>query len=99
MRAYYADGAVTVYHGDCREVLHVLSKRDRRTTSRHRIDSEDAVVPWVFRVRQAAEVASVSEQLLRKLIRSRRLAVVRIGRSVRIPRGELLRLCGLEDHR
>ena len=43
---------------------------------------------------QSAELLCVSKSLLRKLASTGRLRVVRIGRCVRIPRDELLRLSG-----
>jgi excisionase family DNA binding protein len=46
----------------------------------------------LFTVAQAAEVLSWSELSLRKLITDKKLAVVRLGRSVRIPSTELDRL-------
>jgi excisionase family DNA binding protein len=43
-------------------------------------------------VQQAAKALSWSELSLRKLITDKKLAVVRLGRSVRIPQSELDRL-------
>lgn len=44
--------------------------------------------------RQVARAANISERTVRKLVRRGDLAAVRIGRSVRVPRAEVLRLCG-----
>lgn len=43
-------------------------------------------------VRQAAQLLNWSELSLRKLITDDKLAVIRLGRSVRIPQSELDRL-------
>lgn len=56
----------------------------------------EAAQTVLFRVDQVAEVLNVSPQMIRKLINSRRVAIVRIGRAIRIPRGEVLRLCAPE---
>jgi excisionase family DNA binding protein len=50
-----------------------------------------------FTYRDVAHAASISERMVKKLVRSGRLRVVRIGRSVRVPRSELQRLCGVND--
>ena len=47
--------------------------------------------------RQVARAANISERMVRALVRRGNLAVVRIGRSVRVPRREVFRLCGLEE--
>jgi excisionase family DNA binding protein len=44
---------------------------------------------------QFADGANLSESMVRKMIRTGQLRVVRIGRSVRIPKSELLRLFAL----
>jgi excisionase family DNA binding protein len=36
--------------------------------------------------------------MVRKLVKHGGLTVVRIGRSVRVPRTEVLRLCGATEH-
>ena len=43
-------------------------------------------------VKEAADLLSVSQPSVRKWIATGRLAVVHLGRSVRIPRSELLRI-------
>ncbi len=47
-----------------------------------------------FTYKEAAHAASISEPMVRKLVRAKQLEVVRIGRCVRIPKDALLRLCG-----
>jgi len=42
---------------------------------------------------EASDALRISPGMLRKLIRNGQLQVVRIGRSVRVPRHEVLRLC------
>jgi excisionase family DNA binding protein len=56
-------------------------------------ESEDQVEPLAFTYRQTARTANISERMVRKLAHSGRLAVVRIGRAVRVPKREVLRLC------
>jgi excisionase family DNA binding protein len=41
---------------------------------------------------EAAEMLSVSVSTVRKLVAKRNLRIVKLGRSVRIPRSEILRL-------
>jgi excisionase family DNA binding protein len=48
--------------------------------------------------RQVARAANISERMVRKLVRRGTLTAVRIGRSVRVPRTEVLRLCGASEH-
>ncbi len=52
-----------------------------------------------FTYRQVAEAANISERMVRKLVRQGSLEAVRIGKSVRIPRREVLRLCGAGESR
>jgi excisionase family DNA binding protein len=47
-----------------------------------------------FTYEETAEAAGVSEALVRKLVASGKLEVVKINRCARIPRHALLRLCG-----
>lgn len=46
----------------------------------------------LLNVRQAASRLNVSVSSLRRWIREGRIAIVKLGRAVRIPEGELLRL-------
>jgi excisionase family DNA binding protein len=46
---------------------------------------------------EASQLASISLGMMRKLARKGQLEVVRIGRSVRVPKRELLRLCGVSN--
>jgi excisionase family DNA binding protein len=48
----------------------------------------------LFTFGDVSRLAEISESMVRKLARTGQIAVVRIGRSVRVPRQELLRLCG-----
>jgi excisionase family DNA binding protein len=47
--------------------------------------------------RQVARAANISERMVRKLVRRGSLTVVRIGKSVRVPRTEVMRLCGITE--
>lgn len=49
-------------------------------------------VQKLYRVREAADILAVSVATLRKYILRRTIAVVRVGRAVRVPESELLRL-------
>ena len=51
----------------------------------------------LFTFAEAGEIANVSPSLLRKLVRNKQLEVVKISRTVRVPRHELLRLCGVTE--
>ena len=51
----------------------------------------------LFTLEEASRLAEISQSMCRKLIRNGELDVVHIGRSVRVPRHELLRLCGAEN--
>ena len=46
---------------------------------------------------QASHALSISPTMLKKMARTGRLQVVHLGRAVRVPRSELLRLCGATD--
>jgi excisionase family DNA binding protein len=46
---------------------------------------------------EASSMLSISLAMMRKLARSGRIQVVRIGRSVRVPKSEVMRLCGAGD--
>jgi excisionase family DNA binding protein len=48
----------------------------------------------LFTFGDVSRLAEISESMVRKLVRTGQIEVVRIGRSVRVPRQELLRLCG-----
>ena len=58
-------------------------------------DSE--VSRLLMKLDEASDALSVSPAMLRKLVRSGQLEVVRIGRAVRVPKRELMRLCGAVD--
>jgi excisionase family DNA binding protein len=47
-----------------------------------------------FTYQEAALAANISVPMVRKLVRTKQLEAVKIGRLVRIPRAALLRLCG-----
>lgn len=53
---------------------------------------------WLFTLEEASRMAGISTSMCRKLIRNAQLEVVRIGRAVRVPRHEILRLCGVSNH-
>ena len=48
----------------------------------------------LFTFDEVSAALSISRGMARKLAKTGRLEVVHIGRAVRIPRQELLRLCG-----
>lgn len=50
--------------------------------------------PLAFSIRQTAHAAQVSETFIRAVIRTGKLRAVKLGRCWRIPRSEILRLCG-----
>lgn len=52
-----------------------------------------------FTYEETARAANVSVSLVRKRVRKGALRVVRIGRCVRVPRSEVLRLCGVSAER
>jgi excisionase family DNA binding protein len=47
----------------------------------------------LFTLKRAAEILAVSPEFLKKLERSGRLRVVRLGRAIRVTAQELERLC------
>jgi excisionase family DNA binding protein len=52
--------------------------------------------PLAFSCAQAATLAQVSPGLIRKLIRAGKIKGVRIGKCWRVPKSEVLRICGGE---
>jgi excisionase family DNA binding protein len=48
-----------------------------------------------FTCQETADAAHISEGMVRKLIREKKLEAVYIGRAVRIPRHAVLLLCGV----
>jgi excisionase family DNA binding protein len=56
-------------------------------------------VERLFSIRRAARQLQVSEKFLRKLQRSGRLRIVRLGRAVRVSEQELEQLCREEFRR
>jgi len=48
----------------------------------------------LFKLKEASAALGLSVGMLRKLARSGQLKVVRIGRSVRIPQAEIIRIAG-----
>lgn len=50
--------------------------------------------PLAFSLKHAADLAECSTGLLRKMIRTGRLKAVRLGNRWRVPRTEMLRVCG-----
>ena len=53
--------------------------------------------PMAFSIRQTAHAAQVSETFIRAVIRTGKLRAVKLGRCWRIPRSEVLRMCGESD--
>lgn len=53
----------------------------------------------LFTLKQAATILAVSPEFLKKLQRTGRLRIVRLGRAVRVSERELERLCREEFHR
>jgi excisionase family DNA binding protein len=51
----------------------------------------------LLRVDEAAAMLAISGRHLREMIAQQQVRVVRLGRCVRIPRGEVTRLCGADD--
>jgi hypothetical protein len=51
----------------------------------------------LFTFPEAGVLANISPAMIRKLARFGKLKTVHIGRSVRVPRHELMRLCGINQ--
>ena len=51
----------------------------------------------LFTTQETSKITGLSPSLIKKLARQQQLNIVRIGRLVRVPRHELLRLCGATD--
>jgi len=51
----------------------------------------------LYTLKEVSHAAQISPSMVRKLARLGQLEVVHIGRSVRVPRHGLLRLCGLVE--
>jgi excisionase family DNA binding protein len=49
--------------------------------------------PLLLTCQQTAKLAQVSEPLIYKLIKERRIRAVRVGRFLRVPKAEALRIC------
>jgi len=60
---------------------------------------QGGLVERLFTLKQAAAILAVSAEFLKKLQRSGRLHVVRLGRAVRVSERELERLCREESRR
>jgi excisionase family DNA binding protein len=58
------------------------------------MEKKDSVKQLAFTYREAAQTAEVSESLIRKLVATGKLEMVKINRCARIPRHALIRLCG-----
>ena len=63
----------------------------------HLLTTVNSGVPnrLLFTFDEASHALSLSRAMLRKLRRLGRIRVVKIGRSVRVPQSEVLRLCGM----
>lgn len=59
-----------------------------------RAHAEQPIPPVLTTARQAASALSLSEREVRRMVKDGRLRAVRVGRAVRIPYSELLRLAG-----
>ena len=74
------------------EVITLEIRVSRRATDRETSDAQTASPPpdesLLLRVEEAAELLSISRTLLYPML-GREIPVVRIGRSVRVPRGAL----------
>jgi excisionase family DNA binding protein len=55
--------------------------------------------PLAFSLKHAADLAECSIGLLRNMIRSGKLQAVRLGNRWRVPRTEMLRICGEKAER
>ena len=55
-------------------------------------------LPEFLTVKEAAEVCRVDRKTIYRLVWSGRIAVSRVGRIIRIPRAEIVRLLGTEPH-
>jgi excisionase family DNA binding protein len=58
------------------------------------MEARDPVMQMAFTYGEAARAAGVSEALIRKLVATGKLRMVKINRCARIPRYALVRLCG-----
>jgi len=58
------------------------------------LESSRQLEPLAFSIQQTAQLAQVSESFIRKMLRRKQLAGVRVGWVWRIPRQEVMRICG-----
>lgn len=72
-------------------IVRHAAARNGHSDMKHGLDGESLALTY----RQVARAANISERMVRKLVRDGNLAVVRIGRSARVPYTEVERLCGL----
>ena len=56
-----------------------------------------SVEPLLFTIREFAVIAKISVSKARQMVGNGDLEVVRIGRSVRVPRRIVLKLCGVKQ--
>ena len=55
---------------------------------------QEQLEPLALSIRQTARAAQVSETYIRGVIRNGKLRAVKFGRIWRVPRSEVLRMCG-----
>ena len=60
-------------------------------------ENADSMEPLLFTIREFAVIARISVSKARQMVGNGELEVVRIGRSVRVPRRIVLKLCGVKQ--
>ena len=58
---------------------------------------EQATERLAYTYHETAQAAHISVAMVRKLAGNGKLKVIKIGRCARIPRDEVLRLCGVQE--
>jgi len=64
------------------------------TVANQRVSAQIEKLLYTFE--ETRKTANISLGMIRKLAKSGELKVVHIGRAVRVPRAEVMRLCGME---
>ena len=60
-------------------------------------ENANSIEPLLFTIREFAVIAKISVSKARQMVGNGELEVVRIGRSVRVPRRIVFKLCGVKQ--
>ena len=60
-------------------------------------ENANSIEPLLFTIREFAVITKISVSKARQMVGNGELEVVRIGRSVRVPRRIVLKLCGVVE--